>query len=82
MPKEWKDIIRSDSNEKDRSIILDCSNVVFINKKPLSVKTLTSKAIYAELTSRIYKKPTAQQNIEESYNPLHVRRLKSVSKVL
>ena len=34
------------------------------NQKPVSIKTLTCKAIYAELISRIYKKPTAQQNIE------------------
>ena len=54
--KEWKDIIRSDSYEKGPSTISDCPNIVFINQKPVSVKTLTSKVIYAELISRIYKK--------------------------
>ena len=62
VPKGWKDIIRSDSYEKDPSTILDCSNIVFINQKPVSVKTLTSKVI---LICSIYEKPTAQQNIEE-----------------
>ena len=71
VPKELKDIIRSDSCEKDPSTILDCSNIVFINQKPVSAKTLTSKVIYAELFSRIYKKPTTQQNIE--------RKLRSVA---
>ena len=47
--KVWKDIIRSDSYENDPSTILGCSNVIFINQQPVSVKTLTSKAIYAEL---------------------------------
>ena len=56
VPKEWKDIIRTDSHEKDPSTIMDCSNIVFINQKPESIKTLTCKAIYAELISRIYKK--------------------------
>ena len=64
VPKEWKDVIRADIYEKDPSTILDCSNIVFINQKPVSTKTLTSKVKYAELISRIYKKPTAQQNIE------------------
>ena len=58
--KVWKDIIRSNSYENDPSTILDCSNIIFINQKPVGVKTLTSKVIYAELISRIYKKPTAQ----------------------
>ena len=43
---------------------MDCSNNVFINQKPVSIKTLTGKAIYAELISRIYNKPTAPQSIE------------------
>ena len=64
VPKEWKDTIRSDRYDKDPTTILDCSNIVFINPKPVSLETLTSKVIYAELISRIYKKPTAQQNIE------------------
>ena len=64
VPKVWKDIIRSNSHENDPSTIFDCSNIIFINQKPVGVKTLTSKVIYAELISRIYKKPTAQQNIE------------------
>ena len=53
VPKEWKDIIRSDSYENDPRTILDCSNIIFINQKPLSVKTLTSKVIYAELINPI-----------------------------
>ena len=64
VPKVWKDIIRPNSYENDPSTVLDCSNIIFINQKPVGVKTLTSKVIYAELISRIYKKPTAQQNIE------------------
>ena len=71
VPKEWKDIIKSGSYEKDPSTILYCSNIVFINQKPISVKKLTSKVIYAELISGIYKKPTAQQNVE--------RKLRSVA---
>ena len=54
VPKEWKDVIMSDSYENDPSTILDCSNIIFINQKPVSVKTLTSKVIYPELISRIY----------------------------
>ena len=50
--------------KKDPGTILDCSNVIFINQKPVTVKTLTSKVIYAEIISRIYKKPIAQQNVE------------------
>ena len=66
VPKGWKDIIRTDSYEKDSSTIcMDCSNIVFINQKAVSIKTLACKAIYAELISRIYRKPTAQQNIEK-----------------
>ena len=56
---------------KDPSTILDSSNIIFINQKPLSVKTLISKVIYAELISRICKKPASQQNIE--------RKLRSVA---
>ena len=55
VPKEWKGIIKSDSYEKDPGIIFKhCSNIVFINTKPVIVKTLTNKVIYAELISRIY----------------------------
>ena len=57
-------MIKSDSYEKDPSTIMDLSNIVFVSQKPVRVKTLTSKVMYAELISRIYKKPTAQQNIE------------------
>ena len=64
MPKEWKEIKGSDSYEKDPSAIVHASNIVFINQKPISVNTLTSKVIYAELIRRIYKKPRALQNIE------------------
>ena len=56
VPKGWKDIIRSDSYEKYPSTIMDCLNIVSINQKPVSIKTLTCKAICAELISRIYKK--------------------------
>ena len=64
VPKEWKDILRSDNYEKDPSTILDCSSIIFVNQKPVSIKTLTSKVIYVELISRIYKKPATQQNIK------------------
>ena len=65
VPKEWKDILRSDSYEKDPSTILGCSNIiVFMNQKPVvSVKTLTSKVIYAEFISRIYKKSQQHSKI-------------------
>ena len=33
VPKEWEDIIRSDSCEKDPSTILDCSNIVCKRQK-------------------------------------------------
>ena len=76
VPEEWKDIFRSDSYEKDPSTILDCSNIVFISQKPVSVKTLPSEVIYAELISRIYKKNQQHSKIlKESYDPLQVRRL-------
>ena len=77
VPRVWKDIIRSDSHENDPSTILDCSNIIFLNQKPVSVKTLTSKVIYGELISRIefIKNQQYSKILKQSYDPLQVRRL-------
>ena len=66
-------IEKSDSYEQDPSTILDCSNIVFINQKPGSVKTLTSKVIYAELV--FIKNQQHSKILKQSYDPLQVRRL-------
>ena len=75
VPKEWKDMIRSDSYENDPGTILDFSNIIFVNQKPVSVKAVTSKLIYAELISRIYKNQQHSKILKESYDPLQVRQL-------
>ena len=68
--------MRTDSYEKDPSTIcMDCSNIVFIKQKPVGIKTMTCKAIYAELISRIKKKKQHSKILKESYIPLQVTQL-------
>ena len=69
VPKEWKNVIRSDSYEKDPRTILDCSNTVFINQKTVSLKTLTSKMTYTEFI----KNQQHSKILKESYDALQVR---------
>ena len=63
IPRDWKSVIKNDSNCFNRTHSI--SNDVRVLDKTIPLQAITSRIVYTLLTKPLIEKPTAQKSISE-----------------